>query len=82
MPELFVNIHYSNRWATIHLRECSRVRGHIAGTNKPKTDTRPSWFGPFPTAQAAVECARNVDDRLAIDGCKKCKPPLDPESGN
>ena len=76
MSVLFVNIHYSNHWA-IHARECSRAKGHLAGTNKPKTHKQPTWFGPFETAQAAVECVRAVDQGLAIDGCKVCKPAVD-----
>jgi hypothetical protein len=70
---LYLCVDYANRWGTIHLRECPCIRGHIAGSNKPISDKRPRWFGPFQTVCEARKCAHDVDHRLAMVGCK-CTP--------
>jgi len=72
MLELFLCLDHPNLWATIHSAACAHARGH--GVNRDRTRRR-KWFGPFSTAKAATACARNVDHRFIIQGCKKCKPP-------
>ena len=74
--QLLVYVDYANRWATIHRPECRRSRAHIEGTNKARTAKRPLWLGPFDTADAATAAAGKAGLRLAIEGCKICKPDL------